>query len=132
MRIYEPRGDPRLAEALRRAEPPAPERPLGPLVRRIVAAAGPVLDRRRPRPSAWWEYMAVWARTLIPLGVTVAVAAGVGIVWVSVTDPILPPSPEPRALLGVVTNQVSSPELVDFALSTSRWRQSVVPGARGK
>lgn len=127
MKPHDPRGDPRIAEALRRAEVPLSDRAMQPLVRRIVAAAGPLLDTRRPTPSVWWEYAARWARTLIPLGVTVALAAGVGMVWVSVSDPMLPPSPESGALVGVVTNQVSSPELVDFAMSTSRWRQSVVP-----
>jgi hypothetical protein len=132
MKIREPRGDARIAEALRRVERQIVDRPLAPLIQRIVAAAGPILDARRPKPSAWWEYAAGWARMLIPVGVTIGLAAGAGIAWATVADPMMPPAPEPQALFGVVTNQVTSPELVDFALSTSRWRQSIVPPSGGK
>ncbi len=53
------------------------------LQRRIAADAEAVLAARRGSATTWWEFAAGWARTLIPLGVATAAAAGAAIIWSS-------------------------------------------------
>ncbi|MGA9838172.1 MAG: hypothetical protein WBQ26_12710 [Gemmatimonadaceae bacterium] len=75
--------DRELGDLLRRFE--APDRGTADqhraLKRRIEVAAAPLLAERAG--SSWWEFTAVWARTLIPLGLATAVAALVLMVWSS-------------------------------------------------
>lgn len=69
-----------VGDALRAFEPATPSvDDVHALARRITAAAEPLLARRRN--ALWWDYAASWARTLIPIGVTAAVAASACIVW---------------------------------------------------
>jgi hypothetical protein len=106
-----------VADALARFEPkqPASQWELAVLARRIVASAGPFLDARRRGFTAWWQYPAVWARTLIPLGITTALVAAACILWAT-----LAPLPLPSehlamrdAFLGSTTSDVISQSLLD-------------------
>ena len=66
MRFDDVSPDSDLSQALRRFDltPSASAWELCVLARRIVANASPLLDRRSLRAVSWWEYAAVWARTL--------------------------------------------------------------------
>ena len=117
MRQHDPLHDGELGDALRQLDAPAAtQAQLARLARRIVRKAEPILHAHR-ESSSWWEYMAAWAGTLLPLGVATAVAAVAGIMW-SATDPIPEPSPppEPSALILAVTGRDQSRELLESIL----------------
>jgi hypothetical protein len=127
MRKYDPAHDGELADALRQLDPPAAtQAQLAGLARRIVRKAEPLLHARR-ESSSWWEYMAAWAGTLLPLGVATAVAAIAGIMW-SASDsiPEPPPPPEPSALILAVTGRDQSRELLESILKPA----TVAPAPR--
>lgn len=117
MRQHDPAHDGELADALRQLDAPAAtQAELAGLARRIARKAEPLLHARR-ESSSWWEYMAAWAGTLLPLGVATAVAAVAGIMWSS-ADRIPEPSPpsEPSALILAVTGRDQSRELLESIL----------------
>ena len=118
MRSKVSRPDRELAKALRRLDPPAPTTTqMAALAQRIVRGATPLLDARRRGASAWWEYAAAWAGTLLPIGVAAAFVATVCLAWSSVSHaPARPHASERTALLRVITNRAPSRELVDFVL----------------
>ena len=106
-----------VADALARFESAngASQWELGVLARRIVAKAEPLLAARRQGVTAWWQYPAVWARTLIPLGITTALVATACILWAT-----LAPLPVPSehlamrdTLLGSTTSDALSQRLLD-------------------
>ena len=110
--------DRELARALRRLDPAAPtSAQMAALARRIMARTTPLLDVRRRASSSWWEYAAAWSSTLLPLGVAATFVAAVCLAWSSAARPLTRQhAPERTALLKVMTNQVASRELIDFAL----------------
>ena len=118
MRRNDSNPDRELARALRRFDPPAPtQAQMSALARRIVSRAVPLLDARRRGASTWWEYAAAWAGTLLPLGAAAAFIAAACLVWTSgAARPPRPHAIERAALLRVVTNRASSPELLDYVL----------------
>src|SRR5438046_2488816 len=84
-----------VADALRTASVDPYQGSLGDLARRIDAAAVPVLAARRPgeqRPVLWWDFAAAWARTLVPVGLTIA-AASVTVLWLM--RPVVPVEAQP-------------------------------------
>ena len=117
MRFEDPAPDREMAEVLRRFEParaPSPDRSNA-LARRIVTKAGPLMNRRRHGVASWWEYAAVWSRTLIPVGITTAVVAAASLLWAAFT-------PVPDAvdrlvardtLIASASNAVLSERLID-------------------
>ena len=106
-----------LTSALQRLDPPPPTpAQLSALGRRILARAVPLLDARRRRGTAWWDYAAAWAGPLLPLGLVTALVAAC-VVWLaSVRQPDATLSAERVALLRAAANHSSSRELVDLAL----------------
>jgi len=127
--------DRELSQALRRLDPAQPTRAeMSALARRIVARATPLLDSRR-RATAWWEYAAAWAHTLIPLGVATAVVAAACISWISTEPAAQPPRTGERiALLRAATSASGPHELVDLVLGgsgTARERERPDVSGRG-
>ena len=112
--------DPELRAILRRFD--ATDRPTADqrraLRRRIEAAAGPLLAGRAH--DAWWEFAAVWARTLVPLGLATAVAAAAFIFWASHANgvrAVLAPVPAPDSLVGSVHRDPTSRHLLDAVVA---------------
>ena len=103
MRFDDPAPDRELGEVLRRFDrmPATSEWKVGVLVRRIVSRGGPLLDGRRSRPTPWWQYPGVWARTLIPLGITTTLVAVACILWATL-------APLPASTQRVAMNDASS------------------------
>ena len=123
MTPHEPARDRDIREALQRLYPPPAPGRLTQLSRRIEREARPLLAARRRQPTAWWEYPAAWAGTLLPLGLATAIAAAACLAWIS-SDRLSgsqarPTSPERVALLQAVTRRASPPELLDLVLSPS-------------
>jgi hypothetical protein len=117
MRFEDPAPDRDLGDALRQFDPmpSTSEWKLGVLARRIVSRAGPLLNRRRQTGTAWWQYAGVWARTLIPLGITTTLVAVACILWATLA-PL--PVPSQRVAMresanGAVANDVLSDGLLD-------------------
>ncbi len=112
--------DRRIADALRRVDPDPYDRSVEALAARIDTAAAPLLAARRFRaraPRAWWEYAAGWAKMLIPIGVTVAVASVV--LWVNaarVTMDTVARDPVRGLMVGAVGTGVTRREFVDLAV----------------
>lgn len=123
--------DHEVTDALRRFDhAPAPSASqLRGLARRIVSSAAPLLEPRRANTVAWWDYPAVWARTLIPLGVTTALMAVACILWAALAQ--LPVAPQRVAdavpMRGVETENMVSQRVL-FSL-VAPLEQHVVPDA---
>jgi hypothetical protein len=125
MSFRDPRPDPSISRALRRvgADDPASARELAALRRRILEQADPLLRRRRHQ-SAWWEYAVAWRRTLVPVALTAAAVAMVGILNAPrrpiaerlVVGERTTTAPE---LLDAVANRVTSGDLLDLIVSGS-------------
>lgn len=117
--------DRQLGDLMKEADREFAETPaqLAALSGRIRAAAAPMLGEREARNRTVWDYAERWSGTLIPLGMLTAVAAAMCLFVLSAQrDPVLLPTlstaPGPRvALLGAVTNRVSSQRLVDLLVS---------------
>ncbi|MDE3128159.1 MAG: hypothetical protein KGL38_09130 [Gemmatimonadota bacterium] len=112
--------DPELAAVLRRFEPsdPTTDDQRRALARRIETAAAPLLAERGN--GAWWEFAAVWARTLIPLGLATAVAAAAFIAWTAHAGgarAILDPVPAQDSLVGSVHRDRTSQHLLDAVVA---------------
>jgi hypothetical protein len=112
--------DPELRAILRRFD--AADRPTADqrraLKRRIEAAAAPQLAERAH--DAWWEFAAVWARTLVPLGLATAVAAAAFMFWASHANAVravLVPVPAPDSLVGSVHRDPTSQHLLDAVVA---------------
>lgn len=131
MRRNDSNPDRELARALRRLDPPAlTATQMSALARRIISRAAPLLDARRRASVSWWEYAAAWAGTLLPLGAAAAFIAAACLVWTSSGDrPARPHAIERAALLRVVTNHATSPELIDYVLDAPM--ADGAPAARG-
>jgi hypothetical protein len=88
------------------------------LKRRIEASAAAVFAQRAD--GAWWEFAAVWARTLIPIGLITAFAAAVVIVWASHTGTwrsLLTPVPAQDSLVGAAHGDHTSQHLLDYLVA---------------
>src|SRR5690349_158474 len=74
--LGEPSREPKLAAALRRADPePDPAR--GEELRRsIMARARPRLAEPRVPTGHWWDWLSGWVRIALPVGVAASLAAG--------------------------------------------------------
>lgn len=118
MKLQQLNRDRELSGALRRLDPPSPTpAQMSALARRIVAGAGPALAARRRDANRWWEYAAMWAGMLLPLGFATALVAAACITWISIAPRRSPsPSPERVALLRAVARGDAPRELVDLAL----------------
>lgn len=140
MKAPQPSHDRQLNELLKEADrefAPSPAQ-VAALGGRIRAAAAPMLREREARNRTVWDYAERWSGTLIPLGMLTAVAAAMCLFVLSaqrepVASPTLSPLPAsasaPRvALLGAVTNRVSSQGLVDLLVSVDVASSS--PGRR--
>lgn len=134
MRRNDCNPDRELARALRRFDPPAPtQAQMSGLARRIMSRAVPLLEARRRSASTWWEYAAAWAGTLLPLGAAAAFIAAACLVWTSAAArPARPHAIERAALLRVVTNRASSPELLDFVLDAPDAERAAPVGGRAR
>jgi hypothetical protein len=122
MSYRDPKADRQLADALRemRAADRSSARDQHLLARRIIRHADPLLRTRR-RAVAWWEYAATWSRALVPLGLSAATLAAVGMIW------LIPPrqpagaraesSGEHAVLLGAVANRIPPHELLDLLVA---------------
>lgn len=124
MSYRDPKADRQLADALRDmgAADRTSTREMHLLARRIVKNADPMLRVRR-RSSAWWEYAANWGRALVPLGLSAATLAVVGMLWLMPAPASVAvdsaPAGEHAALLGAVANRVPSHELLDLVVTPS-------------
>lgn len=134
MRPNESNPDRELARALRRLDPPAPTAgQMSALARRIMTHATPLLDARRRGRSTWWEYAAAWAGTLLPIGAAAAFLAAACLVWTSTAArPARPHPMERAALLRVVTNRATSPDLLDYVLDAPEAEAAAPSGAAGR
>jgi len=125
----QPSRDRQLNDLLKEADrelAPSPSQ-LAALSGRIRAAAAPMLREREARNRTVWDYAERWSSTLIPLGMLSAVAAAMCLFVLSAQrEPAATPTPTPAvssasaprvALLGAVTNRVSSQRLVDLLVS---------------
>ena len=92
MRFEDPTPDQEIGDALRSVQARASLSPweLNVVARRVIAHAAPLLERKRTGVPPWWQYPAVWARTLIPLGLTTALAAIAGFMWATLEPLPLP------------------------------------------
>ncbi len=110
-----------IADALRSAAGEPYQGSLVDLARRIDAAAVPIFAARRQgvRPSVmWWDFAAEWARTLVPIGVTVAVAC-VAVLWLM--RPVAPVAAQSvsgasSTIVVAVRRGAPAPDLVDRAV----------------
>jgi hypothetical protein len=112
--------DRRIAGGLRAdAAPEYDAARLSTLALRIERAAWPVLDRLRlgDRAGNWWDFAAGWAGTLIPVGVTVAVAS-IGLLWFA--------RPEVKPPLIVAEANVTSPTLILGAAGASATKAHLI------
>ncbi len=112
--------DPELGAILRRFEgaDPTTDEQRRALRRRIEAAAAPLLAERGS--GAWWEFAAVWARTLVPLGLATAVAAAAFIAWTAHAGAAaagLNPVPAQDSLIGSVRRDPTSQLLLDAVVA---------------
>ncbi|MDE3053822.1 MAG: hypothetical protein KGL38_11300 [Gemmatimonadota bacterium] len=112
--------DPELGAVLRRFDAPDPtaDEQRRALKRRIEAAAAPLLAERRN--GAWWEFAAVWARTLVPIGLATAVAAAAFIAWTARAGAgrgALTPVPAQDSLVGSVRRDPTSQHLLDAVVA---------------
>ncbi|MEP6496025.1 MAG: hypothetical protein ABJF01_25320 [bacterium] len=133
MRNPQSSRDREVAELLKKADRGSASTPaqLSALSGRIRAAAAPILREHEARNRTVWDYAERWAGTLLPLGMLTAVAAAMCLFALSMQrDPELVPEPVPvvarvttpppgtrTAILGAVTNRVSSQNLVDLVVS---------------
>lgn len=116
----DPSPDPELGAILRRFDAPdrATDDRRRALKRRIEAAAAPLLAERAH--DAWWAFAAVWARTLIPLGLATALAAAACIVWASragTARAMLSPVPAQDSLVGSAHRDPTSRHLLDAVVA---------------
>lgn len=134
MRHNDSNPDRELARALRRLDPPAPSpEQLSALAIRIISRAAPLLDARRRGASAWWEYAAAWAGTVLPLGAAAAFIAAACLVWASAAArSTRPHAIERAALLQVVTHRAASPDLLDYVLDAQDVESATRAGAPGR
>jgi hypothetical protein len=72
----EPERDAELAAALRSIEQAPVESGSDLLHRRIAAAARPGLAALATPAPRWWELLSAWSRLAVPVGLAVALAAG--------------------------------------------------------
>ena len=115
------RTDRAIADALRSVSSEPYQGSLDDLATRIDSAAAPALAARRQggqRPVVWWDFAAEWARTLVPVGLTVA-AASVTLLWLM--RPVAPVAAQSAPLrsssiVAAVGRGVPAPELVDRAV----------------
>jgi len=131
MRNRLPSRDHELAALLKKADRASEILPdqLAALSSRIRSAAAPILREREARNRTIWDYAERWAGTLLPLGMLTAVAAAMCLFALSMqrdpdVAPVLVPAvaqatpPGTRtAILGAVTNRVTSQKLVDLLVS---------------
>jgi hypothetical protein len=132
--LNDPRRDPELASLLRTASEPRPPRDAGGrrirasdtarLTRRITAAAGYALIRRRYPAVPAIEYIATWSRRLLPLGVVCTFAGGV---LLSQSDVAPRPVSADEAVIGAATNRLSTPEIVEMMLQSEDAQQVASP-----
>jgi hypothetical protein len=120
MRRAQTEMDRRIGEGLRAtAAPEYDAGRLGALASRIERAARPLLDELRlgVRVGNWWDFAAGWASTLIPVGVTVAVAS-IALLWLA--------RPPVRAPLVIADAGVASPTLILGAVGASAPKANLV------
>ena len=115
------RTDRAIADALRSVSSEPYQGSLDELAKRIDSAATPILAARRQggqRPVVWWDFAAEWARTLVPVGLTVA-AASVALLWLMrPVAPVAAQSAPARSssIVAAVGRGVPAPDLVDRAV----------------
>jgi hypothetical protein len=103
------------------------------LARRIITGATPLLDGRRRGASAWWEYAAAWAGTLLPLGAAATFVATACLAWsATMRAPARPHAVERTALLRAVTNHAPSGDLLDFVLDAQSAEHAGAASQRGE
>lgn len=130
------RTDRVIADALRSLPSIPYQGSLDSLAERIDAAALPILAARRQvgqRPLVWWDFAAEWARTLVPVGLTIA-AASLTVLWL--TRPAAPVAAQsapnrPSSIVAAVRHGVPAPELVDRAVE-ELVSTSGIPSTRGR
>ncbi len=123
MRHDDLRPDHELRDLLRRFDSPdmATDAQRQALARRILTGAEPLLAARRGAPPAWWEFTAIWSRTLIPIGVATAIAAAAAIFWTSrpARRAELPTVTTQDSLVGAVPHDPTSRHLLDLLVTPS-------------
>jgi negative regulator of sigma E activity len=115
------RTDRAITDALRSMSSEPYQRSLDELAKRIDSAAAPLLAARRQggqRPIVWWDFAAEWARTLVPVGLSVA-AVSLTVLWLM--RPVAPVAAQsaPRrssSIVAAVGRGVPAPDLVDRAV----------------
>jgi hypothetical protein len=130
------RTDRVIADALRSVPSEPYQRSLDDLAKRIESAALPILAARRrggERPVVWWDFAAEWARTLVPVGLTVA-AASLALLWLMrPVAPVAAQSAPTRSssIVAAAGRGVPAPELVDRAVE-ELVSTSGIPSPSGK
>src|SRR2546430_1498486 len=115
------RTDRAIADALRSASGEPYQGSLDELAKRIDSAAAPVLAARRhggQGPVVWWDFAAEWARTLVPVGLSVAVVS-LTVLWLMrPVTPVAAQSAPGRSssIVVAVGRGVPAPDLVDRAV----------------
>ena len=115
------RTDRAIADALRSVSSEPYQKSLDELARRIDSAATPILAARRQggqRPVVWWDFAAEWARTLVPVGLSVA-AVSLAVLWLM--RPVAPVAAESAparssSIAAAVGRGVPAPDVVDRAV----------------
>ena len=115
------RTDRAIADALRSVSSEPYQKSLDELARRIDAAAAPILAARRlggQRPVVWWDFAAEWARTLVPVGLSVA-AVSLAVLWLM--RPVAPaaaqsPAARSSSIVAAVGRGEAAPDVVDRAV----------------
>jgi negative regulator of sigma E activity len=115
------RTDRAIADALRSVSGESYQGSLEELAKRIDIAATPILAARRQsgqRPVVWWDFAAEWARTLVPVGLSVA-AVSLTVLWLM--RPVAPVAAESAparssSIAAAVGRGVPARDLVDRAV----------------